>query len=85
MTDIIRKEQDAKNEIETLTSYIRGQDIAEQKNQNPQIVEQMRTRLRELEQIRKSYAAEVEGIRAQAEFSVQQEIKKAREEAFQEE
>lgn len=34
----------------------------------------------EAEQIRKGYAAEIAGIRAQAEFTGQQEIKKAREE-----
>jgi len=34
----------------------------------------------EAEQIRKSYAAEISGIRAQAEFAGQQEVKKAREE-----
>jgi F-type H+-transporting ATPase subunit b len=34
----------------------------------------------EAEQIRKTYAAEIDGIRAQAEFLGQQEVKKAREE-----
>jgi F-type H+-transporting ATPase subunit b len=34
----------------------------------------------EAEQIRKTYAAEIAGIRAQAEFAGQQEVKKAREE-----
>jgi F-type H+-transporting ATPase subunit b len=34
----------------------------------------------EVEQIRKTYAGEIAGIRAQAEFSGQQELKKAREE-----
>ena len=60
LADIIRKEQDAKNEISTLTSYIRGQDGAESTKQTPQVINQMRTRLKELEAQRKELKAQIQ-------------------------
>ena len=60
LADIIRKEQDAKNEIATLTSYIRGQDSAESSKQTPQVIEQMRARLKEIEGQRKDYKAQIQ-------------------------
>lgn len=60
LADIIRKEQDAKNEIATLTGYIRGQDSAEGRKQTPQVIEQMRLRLKELEVQRKEYKAQIQ-------------------------
>lgn len=60
LADIIRNEQDAKNEIATLTSYIRGQDTAEGQKQTPQVIAQMRTRLKELEALRKDYKTQIQ-------------------------
>ena len=60
LADIIRKEQDAKNEIASLTNYIRGQDTAENQKQNPQVIAQMRTRLKELESQRKEFKAQIQ-------------------------
>ncbi len=59
LSDIIRPEQDAKNEIATLTSYIAAQAGEDDKKRNPQVVEQMRLRMRELEAARKTYKAEI--------------------------
>lgn len=59
LADIIRQEQDAKNEIVTLNSYISGQSTEEERRRNPQVVEQMRKRIRELEAARRDYKAEI--------------------------
>jgi CHAT domain-containing protein/Tfp pilus assembly protein PilF len=59
LSDIIRQEQDAKNEIATLTGYISGQSGEDNKRRNPQIVDQMRARMRELEIARKEYKAQI--------------------------
>ncbi len=56
---IIRQEQDAKNEIATLTSYITTQSTEDDRRRNPQVVEQMRKRMRELEAARRDYKAEI--------------------------
>lgn len=60
LAEIIRKEQDAKNEIAMLTGYIRGQDSAEGRKQTPQVIEQMRSRLKELEAQRKGYKTQIQ-------------------------
>ena len=60
LADIIRKEQDAKNEISTLTSYIRGQDGAEGAKQTPQVIQQMRARLKDLELQRKELKVQIQ-------------------------
>jgi len=60
LAEIIRKEQDAKNEIVSLTSYIRGQDSSEIRKQTPQVIEQMRGRLKEIETLRKGYKAKIQ-------------------------
>jgi CHAT domain-containing protein/Tfp pilus assembly protein PilF len=60
LADIIRKEQDAKNEIATLTNYIRGQDTVESNKQNPQVISQMRSRLKELETQRKEFKVQIQ-------------------------
>ncbi len=59
LSDIIRQEQDAKNEIATLTGYVTGQSGEDDKRRNSQVVEQMRSRMRELEAARKGYKAEI--------------------------
>lgn len=60
LSSIIRKEQDAKNEIATLTNYISGQGTEEDKRRNPQIMLQMRERLREIEKDRREYKAQIQ-------------------------
>jgi len=59
LSEIIRKEQDAKNEISTLTGYITGQGGEEDKRRNPLVVEQMKARMRELELARKDYKVQI--------------------------
>ena len=59
LSSIIRQEQDAKNEIATLTGYITGQSGEDNKKRNSQIVDQMRARMRELEIARKAYKAQI--------------------------
>lgn len=60
LSDIIRQEQDAKNEIAILSGYIRSQETADGRKQTPQAVEQMRLRLAELEKQRKTYKAQIQ-------------------------
>lgn len=60
LADIIRKEQDAKNEIATLTNYINGQGTEDDKRRTPQVIDQMRLRLREIETHRKEYKAQIQ-------------------------
>ncbi len=60
LSDIIRQEQDAKNEVTTLQAYISAQGTEDDKRRNPQVVEQMRLRVRELETQRKGYKAQIQ-------------------------
>lgn len=60
LSDIIRKEQDARNEISTLSAYIAGQNSVPADKRNPQVVEQMRARKFELEKQRKEYKAQIQ-------------------------
>jgi CHAT domain-containing protein len=60
LSDIIRKEQDARNEIASLTQYITGQDTADEKTRTPQVLAQMRARLSEIEQERRTYKAQIQ-------------------------
>jgi len=60
LSEIIRQDQDAKNEISVLTGYIRSQETADGRKQTPQAVEQMRVRLTELEKQRKVNKAQIQ-------------------------
>lgn len=60
LSNIIRKEQDAKNEIATLTSYISGQGSEDDKRRNPQVLAQMRERLHEIDKERREYKAQIQ-------------------------
>ena len=60
LSDIIRQEQDAKNEISSLTSYISGQGSEGDKRRTPQIIDQMRARMKQLENLRKEYKAQIQ-------------------------
>ncbi|MEY3871043.1 MAG: hypothetical protein RLZZ296_38 [Pseudomonadota bacterium] len=59
LSDVIRQEQDAKNEIATLTGYISSQAGEDDKKRNTEVVAQMRARMRELEAARKGYRAQI--------------------------
>lgn len=60
LSDIIRKEQDAKNEIASLTNYMSGQGTEDDKRRNPQVIEQMRARLLDIEKERREYKAQIQ-------------------------
>jgi len=60
LSDVIRKEQDAKNEAATLMSYITSQGSEGDKKRNPQVIEQMQKRMREIEGLRKEYKAQIQ-------------------------
>ena len=60
LSDIIRKEQDARNEITTLSTYIANQNSEVAEKRNPQVVAQMRERKLELEAQRKEYKAQIQ-------------------------
>lgn len=60
LSELIRKEQDAKNELATLTGYITGQSGEEEKRRNPQVVELMRQRMQELTAERKVFKQKIQ-------------------------
>lgn len=60
LSELIRREQDAKNEIATLTGYITGQSGEEEKRRNPQVVALMRQRMQELTAERKVYKQKIQ-------------------------
>lgn len=60
LSELIRKEQDAKNEIAVLTGYITGQAGEEEKRRNPQVVANMRQRMAELVAERKTYKQKIQ-------------------------
>lgn len=60
LSDIIRQEQDAKNEMTSLIQYMSAQGSEEDKRRNPQVLEQMRVRLRAIEDLRKAYKAQIQ-------------------------
>jgi CHAT domain-containing protein len=60
LSDIIRKEQDARNEITNLSTYIANQNSEVAEKRNPQVVAQMRERKLELEAQRKDYKAQIQ-------------------------
>jgi CHAT domain-containing protein len=60
LSDIIRKEQDAKGEMTSLLSYLSSQSgEGDARRITPQVVEQMRVRLRELEAQRRTYKEDI--------------------------
>ncbi len=60
LSDIIRKEQDAKGEMTSLLSYLSSQSgEGDVRRITPQVVEQMRVRLRELEAERRKYKEDI--------------------------
>ncbi len=60
LSDIIRKEQDARNEVTTLNAYIANQNAQTDDKRNPQVVEQMRQRKHQIEAQRKEYKAQIQ-------------------------
>lgn len=60
LSDVIRDDQNAKNEIAALLSYLSGQGIEGEARRNPQVVTQMRARMRELEVQRREYKQKIQ-------------------------
>lgn len=60
LSDIIRQEQEAKNEMASLIQYMTAQGTEEDKKRNPQVMAQMRDRLRDIENLRKGYKAQIQ-------------------------
>ena len=60
LSDIIRNEQDARNEISSLALYMSSQITEAPEKRNPQVVEQMRQRRQVLEAQRKEYKAQIQ-------------------------
>lgn len=60
LSEIIRKEQDARNELTSLNFYIAGQQSLPIDKRNPQVVEQMRLRKFDLEKDRKEYKTQIQ-------------------------
>jgi hypothetical protein len=60
LSDIIRKEQDARNEISSLSTYIANQNSEVFEKRNPQVVAKMRERKQTLEAQRKEYKVQIQ-------------------------
>ncbi len=60
LSDIIRKEQDARNEIASISTYMANQNSEVAEKRTPQVVAQMRERKQELETQRKAYKAQIQ-------------------------
>ncbi len=60
LSEVIRQEQEAKNEMAALQAYMTGQGSEGEARRNPQVLEQMRERLRALEGMRKEYKARIQ-------------------------
>lgn len=60
LSEVVRQEQEAKNEMAALQSYMLGQGAEGEARRNPQVLEQMRERLRALEGMRKEYKARIQ-------------------------
>lgn len=60
LSDVVRQDQDAKNEISALMSYMTSQGIEGEPKRNPQVLAQMRNRLIELEKLRKSFKEQIQ-------------------------
>ncbi len=60
LAEVVRKDQDAKNELTYLYSYLAGQGSEGSDRRNPEVVNSMRTRIAELEGIRKKIKVEIQ-------------------------
>jgi len=60
LSDIIRKEQDARNELASLAIYMANQITEAPEKRNPQVLEQMRQRRKDIEMQRKGYKAQIQ-------------------------
>ena len=60
LSEIIREEQDAKNEVASLNSYIIGQSTEGFQTRNVQVIEQMRKRLNELQLSRSKFKDQIQ-------------------------
>lgn len=62
LSEIIRKEQDARNETASLSAYIANQNAEVPERRNPQVIAQMRQRQQELASLRKEYKAQIQKL-----------------------
>jgi CHAT domain-containing protein len=60
LAEIVRKDQDAKNELTTLYSYITTQEGEGSSRRNPEIVKTMKNRIVDLEKFRKDIKAQIQ-------------------------
>lgn len=60
LSDLIRSDQDAKNEMATLVAYIENKNDENQSRQSPQVIDQFRRRFLELELHRKGYRVAIQ-------------------------
>ncbi len=60
LSDVVRKDQDAKQEFASLITYINNQNSVPAEQRNPKVVEQMRQRIQEIEGLRKEYKAQIQ-------------------------
>ena len=60
LAEVVRKDQDAKNELTTLYSYITAQGSEGGDKRNPEIVKSMKNRITELESARKEIKAQIQ-------------------------
>ena len=79
LSDNIRQDQDAKNEIVSLNAYIVGQNIEGKEKRNIQIIDKMKVRLNELQNIRSQFKN-----RIQKEFPEYYDLIKPRSPSIQE-
>lgn len=60
LSDVVRKDQDAKQEFASLITYINNQNSVPAEQRNPKVVEQMRQRMHDIEGLRKDYKAQIQ-------------------------
>ena len=60
LSEVVRQDQDAKQETASLITYINNQNSVPAEQRNPKVVEQMRQRLHAIEDLRKSYKAQIQ-------------------------
>lgn len=60
LSDVVRKDQDAKQESASLITYINNQNSVPAEQRNPKVVDQMRQRLQAIEGLRKEYKAQIQ-------------------------
>jgi len=60
LSDIVRQDQDAKQEFASLITYINNQNSVAPEQRNPTVVGQMRKRMQDIKGLRKEYKAQIQ-------------------------